>query len=114
MPPLAGDKLAACEILELIGAGGTREVFVGTAALLVRCTSIALNRHHVMLVAVALIPWTSAPAPRPKLIETSVVLYTPSNFQVDASRECGTDGAVEAVESAKPGPLRLDRYRVRP
>jgi protein TonB len=51
---------------------------------------------HVLLVSLALVPWTAGPVLRPKLNETTVVLYTPSDLvlklPLDAARSDRSGG----------------------
>jgi protein TonB len=47
---------------------------------------------HIMLVGLALVPWTSAPFPRPKVNETTILLYTPSNLVLTLPKDAGKSG----------------------
>jgi len=58
-----------------------------------RFTAPALSiAIHIMLVGLALIPWTPAPLLHPKLTETTVLLYMPSNLVLNLPKDAGKSG----------------------
>jgi hypothetical protein len=64
---------------------------------------------HIMLVGLALVPWTAAPLPRPRLAETTVLLYTPSNLVLNLPKDAGKSGGGGGGGKRQPTPASLGR-----